>query len=229
MRPITVVLCVVLIGLAGCQWNREPIEDIAAEAPENVTVLLANPYVRVAEFRLAPGEGLPLHVGGPRLVYSLSTYSFLWKESGKETELQWSPGEVHWHEAMPHEVLNVGTTEAHYLIVTRLGEPLPEGAADVEEDVADASPKYGKVVFANDIVRLVQVTLPSGESIPMHDGRPRAIYALTDYALEFEEEGGQKSLTEFKTGQAVFHGRGRHAVRNTGNTDARYLVFGLRK
>ena len=167
--------------------------------------------------------------GGPRLVYALSNYSILWKESGKETEREWSPGEVHWHEAVPHEILNVGTTEARYLVVTRLSVPLPEGAADVVEDVADAAPKHGKVVFANDFMRLVQVTLPAGGSIPMHDGRPRAIYAMTDYTLEFEEEGGEKSVTEFVSGEAVFHPRGRHAVANTGDTDARYLVFGLKK
>jgi len=229
MQSILASLSAALLLFVGCQMDREPIADIAAEAPDNVTVLLANPYVQVAEYRLAPGEGLPLHAGGPRLVYSLSDYKLLWTEQGQETEQGWSTGQVHWHDAVPHEALNVGTTEARYLVVTRLSEPLPPGAADVTEDVADTSPKLGKVVLTNDIMRLIQVTLPSGQTIPMHNGHFRVIYPLTDYTLEFEDEGGEKSIATYVKGKVLFHARGRHAVTNTGDTDARYLVFGLRK
>ena len=229
MRVLLASLAAALLLFIGCQMDREPIADIAAAAPDNVTVLLANPYVRVAEYRLAPGEGLPLHVGGPRLVYSLSEYKLLWTEGGKETEQEWSTGQVHWHEALPHEARNIGTTEARYLVVTRLSEPLPVDSSEVVEDVADAAPRQGKLLFNNETMRLLQVTLPAGEEIPMHNGRPRVIYALTDYTLKYQEDGEEPETADFRPGSVHFHGSGKHAITNVGETDARFLVFGLKK
>jgi quercetin dioxygenase-like cupin family protein len=84
----------------------------------SMTVRLDDDGFRVSELSLAVGATLPRHPGLARVVYALSDYTIRYASVGappKETSVR--AGEAHWHDADEHEITNVGTTEARFLIV----------------------------------------------------------------------------------------------------------------
>lgn len=91
------------------------------------------------------------------------------------------------------------------------------------EEITAAHPDHAGAVFENDYVKAVEFTLEPGEKLPLHKGGPRAVYALSDYKIKWNE-GGQVTEKEWKTGDAHWHGAIEHAVENIGDTPARYLV-----
>ncbi len=92
--------------------------DLTNLNPNPFKQLFDNKQFVVTEVNLAPGKTIPLHDGLPRLVYSLSDYSIRYQGPKEETmEKSFQKGTVHWHDAGPHAIENIGNTEAHFLIV----------------------------------------------------------------------------------------------------------------
>jgi hypothetical protein len=91
------------------------------------------------------------------------------------------------------------------------------------DDVIDAHPEHATVAFANDYVEAVVFALEPGDALPLHEGGPRAIYSLSDYTIEWTE-GGQVSEKSWSEGDIHWHDAVDHSVKNTGDSDARYLV-----
>ncbi len=99
-----------------------------------------------------------------------------------------------------------------------------EASTQVYENVLQATPDKASIVFENDYTRIIRITLEPGEEQPLHKGKSRAIYALTSYELEWQEEGEDKSQKSWSAGQAHWHEAGVHAAKNIGNSTAEYLV-----
>lgn len=226
---VWIALFVLLPLLSGCA-ERPPevvaVEDIVAEAPELAQVVFENDFVRAVRFQLEPGDELPLHVGGPRVVYSLSDYRILFTEGEESVEKEWQAGEAHWHDAVDHAVENIGETEALFLVVTRTPVQLP-GAAPYEsdQDAAAADPSHAQVVFENDYVRVTKVTLAPGAEQPLHHGLNRLVYSLTSYQISYTSDQVEDVERAFNQGDAHWHGADEHAVTNIGETEARFVVF----
>jgi hypothetical protein len=92
-------------------------------APEQYKVLLENDRVRVLEYRSKPGDKEAMHSHPANLIYMLSTSKVKFTlPDGEATESELKAGEVTWREAETHAVENIGTTEAHVLII-ELKEP----------------------------------------------------------------------------------------------------------
>ncbi|EPR68179.1 hypothetical protein [Cyclobacterium qasimii] len=81
------------------------------------------------------------------------------------------------------------------------------------------------VLFENEYAKVSKVSLASGESQPTHDGLTRVIYALTDYSIDWEEQGKKLGTKAWKKGDVHFHEAGTHAAKNSGTTLAEWLVF----
>lgn len=81
------------------------------------------------------------------------------------------------------------------------------------------------VVFENEYAEVVKVSLDPGEFLSAHAGTERVIYALTDYAIEWEEQGENLGTKSWNKGDAHFHEAGEHAAKNNGTTTAEWLVF----
>jgi quercetin dioxygenase-like cupin family protein len=82
-----------------------------------------------------------------------------------------------------------------------------------------------KMIFENDYAKVLKVILAPGESIKQHQGDKRVIYSLTDYAIDWEEQGEKLGTKSWKKGQAHYHEAGEHAATNNGTTTAEWLVF----
>lgn len=224
-----VIGLVLMAWLSGC-GEQEVVQDIVTAYPDQTTLVLENDYVRAVEFSLQPGEKLPLHAGGPRVVYALSDYTIRWTEGGEVSEKSWKEGNVHWHSAIDHAVKNTGDTEAVYLVVTRKETPLPEVEGyDLAQDASQMDAEHASVLLDNEHVRVIRIDLPAGEKQQEHHGVYRLVYALNDYNTTYtSDKMGTKEFAGRK-GTAHWHEPDAHAVENTGETTAMYVLFEFKK
>jgi quercetin dioxygenase-like cupin family protein len=204
----------------------EPVADIAAAAPEAVSVVLENEWARVMRFTLEPGAELPRHDASERAVYALSDYTIEWTEGDEApVEKSWTAGQAHWHAGGPHSVLNTGSSVAQFLVFERRGAALPgEEQATDEAEAAQSSPEHVQTLLDNEAVRVAEVTLEAGQSTGRHQGGYRVIYALSDYTIRWAEGDADPVEVSWTEGQAHWHQPAEHEVDNTGDSTARYLV-----
>lgn len=108
-------------------------------------------------------------------------------------------------------------------------QPATQEAADEArapiEDIAAAQPEDAKVAFQNDYCRVLRFDLEPNEALPPHLGRPRVVYSLTDYELDWSEGGKALGRRSWNKGDVHVHDATVHAIRNTGSTKASFLVF----
>lgn len=191
--------------------------------PEAATVLLDGPYATVTRFELEPGQAQARHEGPARVIYSLTDYTIEWSDGdAAPKEMSWSAGDVHWHLAGPHAARNVSDDAARYVVFARTARPLPAAEGVAEPEVSAGG--HGKLLFENEAVRVVAVTLAPGEAAPRHQGGYRAIYSLGDYDIRWTEGEAAPEDVHWTAGKAHWHGPAMHRVENIGTTPARYLV-----
>ncbi len=205
-----------------------PAGGVAEAVPEPGRLVFDNDYVRVIEFSLQPGQEIPRHPGLKRVAYSLSDYRLDWTEAGTTTAVEWSAGEAHWHDALEHAAKNAGETEARYLTVGRKAAALPEPLVSEGPALPAVQPEGVRIVLDTDDVEVLEVTLSPGARQPVHSGRHRFVYSLSDYTLDFTC-GGESAKTSFSAGDGHWHEAGEHCAENVGETTARYVVFGLKR
>jgi len=80
-------------------------------------------------------------------------------------------------------------------------------------------------IFENDYARVFRVQLEPGESLSPHEGGPRLIYSLSDYSIDWVENGEQEGTKNWKQGDVHAHGEGMHAATNNGQTTAEWIAF----
>jgi hypothetical protein len=211
--------------------GQPPIDPIVKDVPQmlamypnNVKLLFENDYVWVLEYRLEPGDALPVHDLGNHAVYALSDYRLLALHSYEPSVEGWTTGKAAWYRCEPQEVTNIGNTPARYLAVARKPFPLDEARRIVHDDWTVRSPQPVQELIANPQMRIMEIVLAPGEIQPVHQGLHRVVYSLTNYQIRMAG-----SEYQFRPGDIHFHGPGEHAVENTGRTPARYLVFEMRK
>jgi quercetin dioxygenase-like cupin family protein len=103
--------------------------------------------------------------------------------------------------------------------------PAEAPEAEAVADIATAAPQEVSVVHENEWARVMRFTLEPGSELPRHDASDRAIYALSDYTIEWTEGDEAPTDKSWTAGQTHWHAGGQHAVRNTGSSVAQFLVF----
>jgi hypothetical protein len=212
--------------LAAC--TAPQADDPGSTPGEPRRVLLDNEFVEVFTLTVNPGSSLPAHTGQARVVYSLGDYRVRYTEGGQSREADWRSGDVHSHRAGDHGLDNVGTSPARLLIVARKNGPLTTTDTPRPE-AAGASTPYTHLVLDDAQFLVTEVHLPAGAAIPAHQGLDRVVFALSDSTLRYEADGAPARETTHTSGEAHWHAADRHAVTNTGETEARYLLFQLRR
>lgn len=94
-------------------------QDPVQVASQNYKVLFENDRVRVLEYRSKPGEKAGMHSHPNYLVYDLgSGYKIqLIFPDGKVKTIEGKAGTVSWQDAVTHALENVGTIDAHALLI----------------------------------------------------------------------------------------------------------------
>jgi quercetin dioxygenase-like cupin family protein len=125
MKKSTVLVVGILMAVAmlAITSSKASAQDPVKVAPSMCKVLLENDRVRVLDFWLKPGDKLPMHSHPAAVTYFMTTGKVKTTlPDGKVTEMEAKAGEARWAEPVTHANENVGTTDAH-VIVVELKEP----------------------------------------------------------------------------------------------------------
>lgn len=93
-----------------------------------------------------------------------------------------------------------------------------------QEPATELPSRMATTVLENPHVRVKEMTLSPGADQPLHKGGPRVVYSLTDYKMSWREGEGEPAEKSWSTGDVHWHDAGTHAVTNTGQSEAVFLV-----
>ena len=93
------------------------------------------------------------------------------------------------------------------------------------EDAAKVAPHIYKVLFENERVRVLEVTMQPGDSSEMHSHPDYFVYMLTDCKVRFTEPSGETAELELPAGATIWRNAEEHATENVGGTTLRALFF----
>jgi len=85
--------------------------------------------------------------------------------------------------------------------------------------VLKVAPKSAKVVFENDAVRVIEITMRKGQRIPMHSHNRGLSYSLNEGKIKSTSGGGKSRVVNVKEGEVSWSdsdGVETHAVENLG-------------
>jgi uncharacterized protein (TIGR03067 family) len=187
-------------------------------------VLFENGYAKVSKVRLEPGQSIPRHYGGYRLIYSLNDYVITWSEDRKNRgKKHWKKGQLHFHRPGEHSVVNSGAKAAEWIVFSSKASP-PSKVSDDSPALLEVAPNHASELFDNEFFQVQHVQLGPGESIARHTGGPRLIYSLRDYKVRYRDLGEPKEKT-FEMGECHWHEAGPHELQNIGAGTIEFLVI----
>jgi hypothetical protein len=111
------------------------------------------------------------------------------------------------------------------LLVACKNESKTKSVVTSEEEPLEMTEVSPKILFENDYTVVSKVSLTPGEYLGTHDGENRLIYSLSDYTIDWEENGKNLGAKSWKKGDMHYHEGGSHAAANNGSTVAEWLVF----
>ena len=93
------------------------------------------------------------------------------------------------------------------------------------EDAAKVAPHIYKVLFENERVRFLEVTMRPGESSQMHSHPDFLFYNLNDGKVRFTSPSGESAELELPAGAVMWREAEEHATENVGETEVRGFFF----
>ena len=99
------------------------------------------------------------------------------------------------------------------LLIWRQGNAIPE-----ELDPLKVVPETHKLVFENQFVRVLEVTVPPGSVETWHKHARRVVVDLNDFTTRSTERGGQPKESSRKAGTVRWSDSVIHQVENIGKT-----------
>jgi quercetin dioxygenase-like cupin family protein len=83
--------------------------------------------------------------------------------------------------------------------------------------ILKVAPKSAKVVFENDVVRVIEITMRKGQTIPMHSHNKGLSYSLNKGRIRSTDEYGKSRAFNVNEGELSWSDKGdSHAVENLG-------------
>jgi len=82
--------------------------------------------------------------------------------------------------------------------------------------IVSVVPKSAKVVFENDSVRVIMITMKKGQKIPMHSHNKGFSFSLNKGKIKTTGEDGKSRTVKVKKGEADWSEGESHAVENLG-------------
>lgn len=85
--------------------------------------------------------------------------------------------------------------------------------------ILKVAPKSARVIFENDVVRVIEVTMKRGQTIPMHSHNRGLSYSLNGGKIRSMRENGKSGIVNVRKGEISWSdadGVETHAVGNLG-------------
>lgn len=96
------------------------------------------------------------------------------------------------------------------------------------DDIVKISPDVHKVVFENDAIRVLEVTVKPGAKVPMHTNPENVNYIVKPGTLRLINPDGSSVDITLAEQQVIPAPVGRHAVENVGATEVRTICIELK-
>jgi len=90
------------------------------------------------------------------------------------------------------------------------------------------APNVYTVLFENDRIRLLQVTMEPGVSSAQHSHPDYLVYALSDGTVRLSDASGQAAEVPIKAGDVMWRDAEVHSAVNTGKVTLSALFFELK-
>lgn len=92
----------------------------------------------------------------------------------------------------------------------------------------DVAPEVYKVLFENDRVRLLEVTLAPGAASALHSHPDYLVYALSGGTVHLADASGDGADVAINAGDVMWREAEEHTARGTGDATLRALFFELK-
>lgn len=97
------------------------------------------------------------------------------------------------------------------------------------DDIVAIAPEQHKVIFENDTIRMLKVTVKPGEKVAMHTNPENVNYILKPGTLRLINPDGSAQDVELTEGQVIPAPVGTHAVENVGDSEVQTIGVELKK
>ena len=101
-----------------------------------------------------------------------------------------------------------------FIVAVAVGMGVAANAA--AQDPITSNPKVYHLVFENDTVRVLHVSVPPGGKTVIHEHPDNAVVVLKAGKIKFTGEDGKSQEVDMKAGDAMWSPAGKHRGENTG-------------
>jgi len=96
---------------------------------------------------------------------------------------------------------------------------------EIEQDAVKVAPEAYTVLLENEHVRVLDIRVKPGGSVPMHSHPTCILYAITDVKAIFTLPDGTRRDEVMRAGEARWTGSFSHAAENIGKTELHVLAI----
>jgi quercetin dioxygenase-like cupin family protein len=100
---------------------------------------------------------------------------------------------------------------------------------DQIDDIVKISPDVHQILFENDAIRVLEVTVKPGTKVPMHTNPENVNYIVKAGTLRLINPDGSSMELDLAERQVIPAPVGRHAVENVGTTEVRTICIELKE
>jgi len=97
------------------------------------------------------------------------------------------------------------------------------------DDIVAISPEVHQLVYENETIRMLEVSVKPGAKVPMHTNPANINYILQGGTLRLINPDGSLVDIQLTERQVIPAPVGRHAVENIGQTEVRTLCIELKR
>jgi quercetin dioxygenase-like cupin family protein len=106
---------------------------------------------------------------------------------------------------------------------------MSSSATNRSQDPAVLAPSTHKTVLDNEQVRVLDIHLKPGATVPMHAHPGHVFYTLTPFKLRFTYPDGTSHVVEAEAGAIGWREAVTHSAENLGTNEVHLLNFELKK
>ena len=92
-------------------------------------------------------------------------------------------------------------------------------------DPVQASPSSYKLLFEDEVHRVLEMNLKAGEQDNEHSHTSEIVYFITGSSVRIHLPDGQKVEADIPDGHVMSHEPWTHTVENTGTKDLKAIIF----
>lgn len=100
--------------------------------------------------------------------------------------------------------------------------------SDHVDDIIVIAPDQHRVIFENDQIRMLEVTVKPGDKVGMHRNPQNINYIVKPGTLRLIDPDGTATDVDLTAGQVIPAPEGSHAVENVGSTEVRTVCVELK-